>query len=116
MNIVARWWLDEQPKEWVIENECILSCEPSDQPTQLILTPACHDIQVNGGGGSLLTDDPNGRVAIRNSLSGGIHLTDGAVCRFGRRGGRSGERGRRDQRANGHGKSGFLHGESPFLA
>ncbi len=80
MNLVARWWLDEQPKDWVIENECILSCEPSDQPTQLILTPACHDIQVNGGGGIGFTNDTLGVADVRRVVE--LHQLRGTASFF----------------------------------
>ena len=57
MKIVARWWLDGKPRVWESENDCILNVEPSDQSTSLILAPAFHDIQVNGGGGVGFTND-----------------------------------------------------------
>ena len=57
MKLVARWWLDEHPKTWVIENHCIISSEQTDEPTSLTLAPAFHDIQVNGGGGVGFTSD-----------------------------------------------------------
>jgi N-acetylglucosamine-6-phosphate deacetylase len=57
MKLVARWWLEESTRTWMVEDNVITGSEPNDEPASMMLAPAFHDIQVNGSGGVAFTSD-----------------------------------------------------------